>query len=101
MMIFDLTLKYIVVLGDCAVEMFQAITLKSVGVNKEKSKITFSLFGVLFLKSKMYSDDLYNAMVCRCFDGEYPALKGKRFNFGLSDLCYVTLSCLVLCVTLL
>lgn len=97
-MIFDLTLKYIVVLGDCAIEMFQGLMLKSVGVNKEKAKTTFSIFGVLFLKSKIYSEDLYNAMVCRCFDGEYPSSYNKGFKIKFSDICYVTSSCLVLCV---
>ena len=100
-MIFDLTLKYIVVLGDCAIEMFQALTLKSVGVNRKKSKTTFGIFGVLFLKSKIYSEDLYNAMVCRCFDGEYPTTCKKKFKIKVSDVCYVTLSCLMLCVTLI
>jgi len=100
-MIFDLTLKYIVVLGDCAIEMFQALTLKSVGVNREKSRTTFNIFGVLFLKSKIYSEDLYNAMVCRCFDGEYPNSYQKGFKIKFNDICYATLSTLVLCVTLL
>ena len=100
-MIFDLTLKYVVVLGDCAVEIFQVVALRSVGINREKSKTTFSVLGVLFLKSKIYSEDLYNAMVCRCFDGEYPGSYEKGVKIKLSDVCYATLSTLVLCVTLL
>jgi len=100
-MVFDLTLKYIVVLGDCAIEMFQALILKSVGVNREKARTTFSIFGVLFLKSKIYSEELYNAMVCRCFDGAYPSSYKKELKIKFSDICYVTLSCLVLCVTML
>jgi cobalt/nickel transport system permease protein len=100
-MIFDLTLKYITLLGDCAIEMFQALMLRSVGTGRKRSKAIFAILGVMFLKSKMYSEELYNSMVCRCFDGSYPGSCRSRSRLGASDLYYVILSSMVLYLSLL
>ena len=100
-MVFDLTLKYITLLGDCAIQMFQALMLRSVGVNRKRSKAIFAIFGVMFLKSRIYSEELYNAMVCRCFDGSYPRSCRDKSRLGVHDVCYVILSSMVLYVSLL
>jgi len=99
--IFDLTLKYIILLGDCAMEMFQALALRSVGVNRKKTNTVFNIFGAIFLKSKNYSEALYDAMICRCFDGNYSRTAKLSFKFGLSDVCYIAVSSVILGTSLL
>ena len=95
-MIFDLTLKYIIILGDCSIDMFRALILRSVGVNKKKSMVVSNILGVLFLKSKKYSEELYDAMLCRCFDpGNYSSSRCS-VRFGKYDICYAFMSLLVL-----
>ncbi len=100
-LVFDLALKYIILLGDCALEMFRALKLRSVGVNKKNHNATFAIFGVMFLKSRAYSEELYNAMICRCFDGSYPGYYKLKFRLRAQDLYYVVLSLIVLYVFVL
>ena len=70
--ILDLTLKYIVLLGEISLQMLYALKLRSVGRNPRKSKAFSAVLGVTFLKSREMSQEMYEAMVCRCFTGEYP-----------------------------
>ena len=67
----DITLKYIVMLGDVCVDMLSALRLRSVGKNKEKGKSLSGVLGVTFLKSREMADEMYGAMTCRGFEGEY------------------------------
>ncbi len=70
--ILDLTLKYIVLLGEISLQMLYALKLRSIGRNPRKSKAFSAVLGVTFLKSREMSQEMYEAMVCRCFTGEYP-----------------------------
>ena len=67
----DITLKYIVLLGDVCLNMLDALRLRSVGKNREKGKALSGVLGVTFLKSREMADEMYGAMVCRGFEGEY------------------------------
>ncbi len=67
----DITLKYIVLLGDVCVNMLNALRLRSVGKNKTKGKALSGVLGVTFLKSRELSEEMYGAMACRGFEGEY------------------------------
>lgn len=69
--IFDITLKYIVMLGEVAQGVLEALQLRSVGHNREKTKSASNVMGVTFLKAKDYSQEMYEAMECRGFTGEY------------------------------
>lgn len=64
-MTLDLTLKYIAILGTISVDMLNALRLRSVGVNKGKSRSLAGILGVLFLKSRQMAEDTYDAMRCR------------------------------------
>jgi cobalt/nickel transport system permease protein len=72
---FDLTLKYIVILGDTCVEMLQALRLRSVGRSRDKSRSFSGIFGVLYFKSRTMSEEMYQAMICRGYDGTYQKRK--------------------------
>lgn len=68
---FDLTLKFIMILGDICTNMMTAIRLRSVGKNNQKESALSGVMGTTFLKSHQMSDELYSAMLCRGFDGTY------------------------------
>lgn len=67
----DITLKYIVILGDVSVDMLNALKLRSVGRNRSKAQSLSGILGVTFMKSKQMSEEMHQAMVCRGFEGEY------------------------------
>ena len=73
----DITLKYIMLLGEICFQMLQALKVRLIGKNPQKSKALSGIFGVTFLKSKELSEEMYQAMECRGFDGKYVILKRK------------------------
>lgn len=78
-LILDITLKYIVLLGNLSLDILNALKLRSVGVNKRKKQALSGILGVTFIKSKEMSQEMYEAMICRGFTGEYK-LKRKGIN---------------------
>ncbi len=83
--ILDLTLKYIVLLGEACEEALTAMKLRSVGRNASKEKAFSGVLGAAFLKSKRMEDDLSDAMACRGFEGEYSS-SAKR-SVTVYDVC--------------
>ena len=71
--ILDLTLKYIVLLGEVSAQLLWALKLRSVGRNPVKQQAFSGVLGTTFLRSRQLSADMYDAMRCRGFTGEYPA----------------------------
>jgi cobalt/nickel transport system permease protein len=71
--VFDITIKYIVMLGEFALQMLYALKLRSVGKNRSKYGSIGGVGGTLFIKSRDMSEDMYYAMECRGFTGEYRA----------------------------
>ncbi len=67
----DTALKFIVLLGEVALEVLDAITLRSVGHNIQKSSAVSGVLGVTFIKAQGMSQEMYYAMECRGFQGEY------------------------------
>lgn len=82
--ILDLTLKYIAILGEICCDMLTALRLRSVGRNHRKGRSLAGIPGVAFLKSRQMADEMYEAMVCRGFEGTY--LKKRRRPFSKRDL---------------
>ncbi len=66
-----LTLKNIVVLGTVALEMLEALRLRSVGKNSDKRSSIGGIGGMLFLKSRSAAETTAQAMQCRGFEGDY------------------------------
>lgn len=64
----DTAIRYIAVLGDISVNMLEALKIRTIG--KGGNEIG-GIGGSLFLKSSEMSEEMYQAMVLRGFDGEY------------------------------
>lgn len=67
----DITLKYIVILGNISMDMLNALKLRSIGRNNSKAQSLSGVLGVTFLKSRQMSEEMLQAMQCRGFEGEY------------------------------
>lgn len=87
--ILDTTIKYIFLLGRQAQELLTALKLRSVGKNSSKEKSFSGVLGVTFLKSREMSEEMYLAMICRGFTGEYFRMESKIFF--AADLIFVLL----------
>lgn len=88
--VFDITIKYIFMLGDFTLNMLYSLKLRSVGKNKSKYTSLSGIGGTLFIKSKEMSEDMYNAMECRGFTGEYHVF--NNFKFTIADFIYITIN---------
>lgn len=85
----DITLKYIAVLGEICMEILTALRLRSVGQNKKKAKAFSGILGISFLKSREMAEEMYAAMCCRGFVGEYRT--GRKYTFRKQDIFYIIL----------
>lgn len=88
--VLDITLKYLVMLGEFALEMIHALKLRSVGKNRSKQTGLGGITGTLFIRSREMAEEMYQAMECRGFDGEYPI--DDKFRFGLADAVYLLIN---------
>lgn len=79
--VMDITIRYIFVLGDMALEMLYALKLRSIGRNNKKYVSLTKIIGNLFIKSKEMGEEMYSAMECRGFTGEY------KTSFNSTFLC--------------
>lgn len=75
--VLDITLKYIVMLGEVAQGVLSALTLRSVGYNPDKRGSSSSVMGITFLKAHDYAGEMYEAMECRGFTGDYVVSRRK------------------------
>lgn len=82
----DVTMQYIVLLGREAMELLYSLKCRSVGVNRHKGQSVGDIAGITFLKSREMSGQLYQAMVCRGFDGSYK--KENRHTARWQDFVY-------------
>jgi len=88
--VLDITIKYIVLLGEFSINMLYALKLRSVGRNSRKYNSISGIAGTLFIKSKEMAEDMYSAMECRGFTGEY---KLKRsYKLSIADPFYVIIN---------
>lgn len=89
--VFEISIKYIVILGEFSLDMLYALKLRTVGSsgnNKDSRKALGGIIGTLFIKSKEMSEEMCEAMECRGFTGEYSRQKNYRFNYwDLLILC--------------
>ena len=90
---FDITLKYIVILGDICVAMLNALKLRSVGRNKTKKAALSGIMGITFLRSQAMAEEMCGAMACRGFEGEYS--KGSRRLLKKSDILFIAFAAAV------
>lgn len=95
-LVFDITIKYIYILGEFSLEMFYALKLRSVGRNNSKYSSLSKIMGNLFLKSKEMGDEMYSAMECRGFTGEYKSYSKFKFNFKDFIYCFVNMLIIIM-----
>lgn len=89
-LVFDITIRYIYILGEFSLEMLYALRLRSVGRNKNKTNAVTSIMGSLFFKTKSMGEEMYSAMECRGFTGEY--ISYKKFKFTFIDAIYLVVT---------
>ena len=70
----DITLKYIVILGNLISDLLTALTLRSVGKNNKKYSSVGGIMGTTFLISSELGTATYEAMRCRGFTDDYNGL---------------------------
>lgn len=87
---FNLALSGIVRLGDTALEVLQALRMRSVGVNHNKQASMGGIGGVVLLKAERASQDTYDAMRCRGFDGTYRT-EGAKLRLKPTDALWIAL----------
>jgi cobalt/nickel transport system permease protein len=88
--VLDITIKYIVMLGDLSLSMLYSLKLRSVGRNKSKYSALSGIAGTMFIKSKEMAEELYAAMECRGFTGEYPV--SNQLQCTLTDYIYIAIN---------
>ena len=89
-LVLDITIKYIVMLGNFSLNMLYALKLRSVGRNSSKYTSLSGIAGNMFIKSKEMAEEMYSAMECRGFTGDYRVR--NRFQFTAADLGYIAVS---------
>ena len=93
-LVFDITLKYIMMLGEFTLEMMFALKLRSVGRNRSKTSSLSGVAGTMFIKSREMAEEMQGAMECRGFTGEYKA--ASKFLFSPADAVYILINAVLL-----
>lgn len=88
-LILDITIKYIYRLGELSLNMFYALKLRSVGRNNKKYTSMAGVAGTMFLQSMEMAEEMYHAMECRGFSGEYHRMEKSKFKW--IDYFYITM----------
>lgn len=88
--ILDITIKYMYLLGEFAMQMLYALRLRSIGRNRSKYSSMAGIAGTVFLQSKEMAQEMYHAMECRGFTGEYPVF--HKHKLRAQDYLYLLLN---------
>lgn len=87
-LILDITIKYIAMLGKISLNLLYSLKLRSVGKNKNKYNSLSGIAGTMFIKSREMAEDMYSAMECRGFTGEYHVVN-NRIKLKFTDYLYI------------
>jgi cobalt/nickel transport system permease protein len=93
-LVLDITIIYIIMLGEFSLNMLYALKLRSVGRNKSKQTSLSGIAGTMFIKSKEMAEDTYAAMECRGFTGEYRIQ--RKFKFSFADTVYIAANAIII-----
>ncbi|MDR2865480.1 MAG: cobalt ECF transporter T component CbiQ [Spirochaetaceae bacterium] len=96
--ILNMTYRYIFVVSLNALDMIEARYLRSVGrlSSTEKRSLMIRSIGSLFIKSHTLSDEIYHAMVCRCFTGTPVTMENGKI--GVGDIIFLITNIFILSV---
>lgn len=89
-LILDISIKYMYLLGEFALNMLYALKLRCVGINHSKSLTMAQVTGSMFLQSKEMAEEMYQAMECRGFCGEYHVNANTKLKFR--DCAYIAIN---------
>ncbi|MCR5304096.1 MAG: energy-coupling factor transporter transmembrane protein EcfT [Lachnospiraceae bacterium] len=70
----DMTLKYMVLLGNLIRDLLTSMTLRAVGRHDRKYASVGGVMGVTFIRGTEMNTRMYEAMKCRGFTGDYGKL---------------------------
>lgn len=93
-LVLDLAIKYISLLGGLVLDMLYALKLRSVGHNGDKTASLSGVAGTVFLKSKEAAEEMYAAMECRCFSGNYRI--AARARLAARDYAFIVVNAFVI-----
>ena len=91
-----ITIRYVVLLGEHSINLLFALKLRSIGITSNKYNSLTGIMGNLFIKSYKMSEEMFHAMECRGFVGEYTT----KVNLKLKKIDYVYLAINILLVSL-
>jgi len=91
--IMDITIKYIVLLGEYSINLLYALKLRSVGITHNKYNSLTGIIGSLFIKSYKMSEEMSQAMECRGFVGQYTTK--VNLTFRKNDYIYMVINMLL------
>jgi Cobalt transport protein. len=91
--VLDITVRYIFLLSELALNMLYALKMRSVGRNKSKYSSLSGVAGTIFLKSHDMAMDTNAAMQCRGFTGEYKSHSKMKLELG--DFIYFAIAAVV------
>ena len=94
--VLDMAYRYIFFLTESAREMFEARFLRTVGkvTASESRRQTGSSVAILFLKSHAIGDEVYDAMRCRGYSGNFRNLRKPRMS--ASDFVFLLINLFLL-----
>jgi len=86
--ILDMTYRYIFVLVQISIEIFEARYLRTVGKVRNRDNRRFIAGGIayLFVKASHMSTEIYDSMLCRCYCGEPVGI--RKFGFTRNDVVW-------------
>lgn len=70
----DITLKYIVLLGNLITDLLTSLQLRSVGKNNKRYNSIGGVMGITFVRGVEMNKQMYEAMLCRGFTDDYKGL---------------------------
>lgn len=94
----DTAFRYIVLLSRCCEEILNALQCRIIGKREKRDTSVTNVAGMTYVRSVHYSEEMYEAMKCRGFTGEY--YNHMRFHMHKYDwLCvFIILSEIMLFV---
>ena len=98
-LVIDLAIRDLALLGQIAIELGQALALRSIGHNRDKSSSVAGLLATTYLKAHDLAGAQYEAMVCRGFDGlvTVPS-QPVSHRSGFASFCYLAVVILIVAV---
>jgi cobalt/nickel transport system permease protein len=88
--VLDITLKYIYLLGEFSLNMLYSLKVRSIGKNENKYTALSGIAGTIFIRSVEMSQEMYSAMECRGFTGEY--VRSRKIKISIANIIYIAIN---------